>query len=155
MQIWLSDQGWALASDAFYLPEPGSKLTPHSGCAQPPNCRARGTLSPRGWTCVLLINNCGTLLKAVTSWKILDEGEQHFSDLQKEKNTKKTTSHFFSPQNMLGLQKQEGRQIKKARWNRRDKTSGTNQHMQHNKLLLLETCLCDTRPGCPFWKEAF
>lgn len=72
MKIWLSDQGWALASDGFYLPEPGSKLTPHSGCAQPPNCRARGTLSPRGWTCVLLINDCGTLLKAVTSWKILD-----------------------------------------------------------------------------------
>lgn len=98
MQIWLSDQGWALASDAFYLPEPGSKLTPHSGCAQPPNCRARGTLSPRGWTCVLLINNCGTLLKAVTSWKILDEGEQHFSDLQKRKKHKKNNlPFFFSP----------------------------------------------------------
>lgn len=55
----LSDQRWPLASDPLHLPDPGPKLTPHSGCVQPTNNRTWCTLSPRSWACVLPIGPCG------------------------------------------------------------------------------------------------
>lgn len=52
----LSDERWPLAPDPLHLPDPGPELTPHSGGLQPTDNRARCTLPPGGWTCVLPID---------------------------------------------------------------------------------------------------
>lgn len=53
----LSDQRWPLASDPLHLSDPGTNLTPHSGCVQPTDSRTRCRLPPGGRTCVLLIDS--------------------------------------------------------------------------------------------------
>lgn len=55
----LPDQRWSMAPDSLHLPDPGPKPAPHSGSVQPTHHRTRGTLSPGGWTRVLLITPCG------------------------------------------------------------------------------------------------
>lgn len=52
----LSDQRWSLASDPLHLSDPGTNLTPHSGCVRPTDSRTWCRLPPGGRTCVLLID---------------------------------------------------------------------------------------------------
>lgn len=80
-----------------------------------------------------------------------DRGDWCFGGFQKRRPP------FSLHKICLDCRNRRGRWRGKAQWKCRDKTSGTNQPMEKlkkkKKASFSETCLCDTRSGCPEWRE--